>query len=509
MRRFLFYKMSSQNGEMKQEVIEIDDTPVQSPPQIDDANFSVDHSKIPHASVTLPNNIIEEAFDQSVFETNVLAQVEAAAEKEQRETVESKKKLVAEIDKKIKTTEGKQLEELLKKRKRLVDSIAALTSVAAVSSVLLEGPSDDVRTGKATPFGTKVVVKEEATSFDNFLAGIGTKRIQSLAKVKKQRAMKMETSSEKSAEPSPVTLHADMQSVDRLLKHKQEDVEEFERSETPSPLKRPKVKSSSSEFVDDADLNKYSRRLKRWEKEDALFNSKSNSSSHEAGSENEGSNEIITFDDKLKVPARLWRQLYSYQRVGVRWLWELHQQQTGGILADEMGLGKTVEISAFLFAVRLSRQPDAGSAVINSRRYVGLGPVLVVCPVTLLRQWASELHLWAPVFRAVILHNTTGTTSEPLADLLEEVIGNSKQAPPIVITSYATLLLLGELITSIDWHYVILDEGHKIRNPDAKVTILCKQFRTSHRIVVSGSPIQNNLKELWCLFDFVYPGKVS
>jgi DNA excision repair protein ERCC-6 len=62
---------------------------------------------------------------------------------------------------------------------------------------------------------------------------------------------------------------------------------------------------------------------------------------------------------------------------------------------------------------------------------------------------------------------------------------------------------------SRNWHYVILDEGHKIRNPDAKITIVAKCFRTPHRLILSGSPIQNNLKELWSLFDFIFPGKLG
>lgn len=59
------------------------------------------------------------------------------------------------------------------------------------------------------------------------------------------------------------------------------------------------------------------------------------------------------------------------------------------------------------------------------------------------------------------------------------------------------------------WHYIILDEGHKIRNPDAQATLAVKQFRTPHRLILSGSPIQNNLRELWSLFDFVFPGKLG
>ncbi|KFV02438.1 DNA excision repair protein ERCC-6, partial [Pterocles gutturalis] len=79
----------------------------------------------------------------------------------------------------------------------------------------------------------------------------------------------------------------------------------------------------------------------------------------------------------------------------------------------------------------------------------------------------------------------------------------------ILITSYSYIRLMQDNIHRYDWHYVILDEGHKIRNPNAAVTLACKQFRTPHRIILSGSPIQNNLKELWSLFDFIFPGKLG
>ena len=75
--------------------------------------------------------------------------------------------------------------------------------------------------------------------------------------------------------------------------------------------------------------------------------------------------------------------------------------------------------------------------------------------------------------------------------------------------SYQAVTSLIDLITSLSWHYVILDEGHKIRNPDAKVTLAVKQLATPHRLILSGSPLQNNLKELWSLFDFIYPGKLG
>ncbi|EMP26566.1 DNA excision repair protein ERCC-6 [Chelonia mydas] len=112
-------------------------------------------------------------------------------------------------------------------------------------------------------------------------------------------------------------------------------------------------------------------------------------------------------------------------------------------------------------------------------KFKGLGPTVIVCPATVMHQWVKEFHSWWPPFRVAVLHETGSYTNKK------------------------------DNINSYDWHYVILDEGHKIRNPNAAVTLACKQFRTPHRIILSGSPMQNNLKELWSLFDFVFPGKLG
>ncbi|CAI9589293.1 unnamed protein product, partial [Staurois parvus] len=88
-------------------------------------------------------------------------------------------------------------------------------------------------------------------------------------------------------------------------------------------------------------------------------------------------------------------------------------------------------------------------------------------------------------------------------------IGEIGKSRGILITSYTNVRLLQEDLQKYHWHYIILDEGHKIRNPNAAVTLACKQFRTPHRIILSGSPMQNNLRELWSLFDFVFPGKLG
>ncbi|KZV22901.1 DNA repair protein rhp26-like [Dorcoceras hygrometricum] len=160
---------------------------------------------------------------------------------------------------------------------------------------------------------------------------------------------------------------------------------------------------------------------------------------------NEGAS-FVTLEGGLKIPETIFGELFEYQKIGVQWLWELHCQRVGGIIGDEMGLGKTVQVLSFL----------------GSLHFSGLyKPSVVICPVTLLQQWKREARRW--------------------------------------VTS----------LLDIEWGYAVLDEGHRIRNPNAEITLVCKQLQTVHRIIMTGAPIQNKLSELWSLFDFVFPGKLG
>nr|XP_030703515.1 DNA excision repair protein ERCC-6 isoform X3 [Globicephala melas] len=206
------------------------------------------------------------------------------------------------------------------------------------------------------------------------------------------------------------------------------------------------------------------------------------------------------FDEGFKVPGFLFKKLFKYQQTGVRWLWELHCQQAGGILGDEMGLGKTIQIIAFLAGLSYSKIRTRGS----NYRFEGLGPTIIVCPTTVMHQWVKEFHTWWPPFRVAVLHET-GSFSHKKEKLIRDIA----HCHGILITSYSYVRLMQDDISRHDWHYVILDEGHKIRNPNAAITLACKQFRTPHRIILSGSPMQNNLRELWSLFDFIFPGKLG
>ena len=252
----------------------------------------------------------------------------------------------------------------------------------------------------------------------------------------------------------------------------------------------------------------------------------------DCSTEEEGlSEEDVVLDGGLKIPAKIYNRLFDYQKTGVKWLWELHCQKAGGIIGDEMGLGKTIQVLVFLAGLH------------NSGMY---SPSIVICPVTLLRQWKREARKWYPALNVEILHDSglfslkkttikkgkskqgsdddydeqeSEVSEEELQqkavavkkenkwdDMIDRVVQSSNG---LLLTTYEQLRIVREKLLDISWGYAILDEGHRIRNPDAAVTLVCKQLQTVHRIIMTGAPIQNRLTELWSLFDFVFPGKLG
>ena len=201
-------------------------------------------------------------------------------------------------------------------------------------------------------------------------------------------------------------------------------------------------------------------------------------------------------DDGLRMPGRLWKHLFTHQRTCIEWLWELHRQEAGGVVGDEMGLGKTLQVVGIWAALHHSGRG---------------GPCIVVSPATVMRQWVRELRRWAPEIETQLLHNSTGASDPATRSKLVRGVVRAGEggACAVLVTSYEAVRQQAGLLLQQQWQYVVLDEGHKIRNPDAAITQVCKRFNTGHRLILSGSPIQNKLTELWSLFDFVFPGKLG
>lgn len=227
-----------------------------------------------------------------------------------------------------------------------------------------------------------------------------------------------------------------------------------------------------------------------------------------------------TFEGGYRIPGDIYPSLFDYQKTGVQWLWELYSQQVGGIVGDEMGLGKTIQIISFLAGLHYSKKFTR--------------PVIVVAPATVMKQWVNEFHTWWPPFRVSILHTSgsgmldIGREAQNEDELWSKLPGSTRRKPMtkgqkaakkivdrviqeghVLVTTYSGLQTYAELLIPVDWEYAVLDEGHKIRNPNTAITIYCKELRTANRIILSGTPMQNNLVELWSLFDFVFPMRLG
>jgi non-specific serine/threonine protein kinase len=191
----------------------------------------------------------------------------------------------------------------------------------------------------------------------------------------------------------------------------------------------------------------------------------------------------ITLERSLKATLR------HYQTLGVQWLWLLYSLGLGGCLADDMGLGKTIQVLSLLLLVKERQKIQEKNM-----------PHLLVVPASLLGNWASEIEKFAPELTYRILHGSF-LSREALASLPDEPFSGVD----LVITTYHSLLKITWLHERT-WNSVILDEAQAIKNQDARQTRAVKRLQAKHKLILTGTPIENRLGDLWSLFDFVCPG---
>jgi superfamily II DNA or RNA helicase len=173
--------------------------------------------------------------------------------------------------------------------------------------------------------------------------------------------------------------------------------------------------------------------------------------------------------------------LRPYQRVGLAWLQFLREAKLGGILADDMGLGKTVQALAHLHR--------------DKREGLATRPSLVVSPTSVLPNWRAEAERFASELRVLVLHGKDRATK--FAQIPEA---------DIVLTTYALLPRDFDALGKHEFHALILDEGQFLKNPAGRQREVASNLKASHRIVLTGTPVENNLRELWSLFDLALPG---
>ena len=181
----------------------------------------------------------------------------------------------------------------------------------------------------------------------------------------------------------------------------------------------------------------------------------------------------------IKVPSGLMAEMREYQETGFRWMARLAEWGAGACLADDMGLGKTIQTIALL--LYKAKQ----------------GASLIVVPASILQNWESEINRFAPSLNCKIL-NTDISERKSIIDNAGEY--------DIIITSYGIMAKEIDLLVSKKWNIVVLDEAHTIKNRDAKMSKAVMKLDASFRLLLTGTPIQNHLSEIWNLFQFMNPG---
>ncbi|KAF9792249.1 SNF2 chromatin remodeling protein [Thelephora terrestris] len=198
--------------------------------------------------------------------------------------------------------------------------------------------------------------------------------------------------------------------------------------------------------------------------------------------------------EQYVLPVKIKAELRKYQQEGINWLAFLAKYQLHGILCDDMGLGKTLQSICILASKHHERAKKYEET--NSPDSVHL-PSLIVCPPTLTGHWYYEILKYTENLRPIMYTGNSRDRNRLFPKL-------SKY--DVVITSYEVVRNDINNLQAVKWHYCVLDEGHIIKNAKTKLTKAVKCIQAHHRLILSGTPIQNNVLELWSLFDFLMPG---
>ena len=188
---------------------------------------------------------------------------------------------------------------------------------------------------------------------------------------------------------------------------------------------------------------------------------------------------LVNNDFKRSVTPKSFNgTLRKYQKEGFKWLNELSELGFGGILADDMGLGKTIQVITFVLSKRSKK-------------------TLIITPTSVLYNWKDEFERFAPNVRVGLVHGTKAQRDKILSEIKKY---------DVLITTYGTLKNDEKEYEKLQFDYCIIDEGQNIKNPTSKTTLSVKKINSKCNFALTGTPIENNLIELWSIFDFVMPG---
>lgn len=241
-----------------------------------------------------------------------------------------------------------------------------------------------------------------------------------------------------------------------------------------SPLKmkpgRPRIKKDEKQNLLSAGDNRH-RRTEQ-EEDEELLNESSKATS------------VCTrFDDSPSYVKN--GKLRDYQVRGLNWLISLYENGINGILADEMGLGKTLQTISLLGYMKHYRNIP--------------GPHMVLVPKSTLYNWMNEFKRWVPSLRAVCL---IGDRDERTAFVRDTLLPGEWD---VCVTSYEMVIIERAVFKKFNWRYLVIDEAHRIKNEKSKLSEIVREFKTTNRLLLTGTPLQNNLHELWALLNFLLP----
>lgn len=178
-------------------------------------------------------------------------------------------------------------------------------------------------------------------------------------------------------------------------------------------------------------------------------------------------------------------KMREYQLQGLNWLIHLYDNGINGILADEMGLGKTLQTISLLAYLREFRGIT--------------GPHMVIVPKSTLHNWLNEFRRWCPVIKAVKFHGNAEERNHQKETLIQP--GKFD----VVVTSYEMVIKEKNHWKKFHWRYIIIDEAHRIKNENSILSRVVRMLKTNYRLLITGTPLQNNLHELWALLNFLLP----
>ncbi|KAJ2786455.1 TATA-binding protein-associated factor mot1 [Coemansia interrupta] len=200
--------------------------------------------------------------------------------------------------------------------------------------------------------------------------------------------------------------------------------------------------------------------------------------------------------EPFRIPLPINATLRKYQQDGVDWLAFLNKYELHGVLCDDMGLGKTLQTICIVASDHHAMRTAAAAASAATPHV----PSLVVCPPTLIGHWEHEIaHYTAGALRPLCYAGAPAERRPLLARI-------ASGAYDVVVMSYDVVRNDIDLLAPLHWNYCVLDEGHVIKNARTKLTLAVKRLQARRRLILSGTPVQNNVIELWSLFDFLMPG---